>query len=159
MSSQPHPWPPRAIGLVGTAIVPTVFLMAAVAKLIDYPAFARSLDTYILLPDDVRFVGAVSTPAIEAVPFLLLALGRRLASSVFSLALLIVFTSILGIHWINNLQPDCACIGEWAIYYDNRNILEQAGTRNTMLLLTSLATTVAIVAGRRGAGSTRSVTI
>lgn len=93
--------------------VPLALLAASVGKLADWGRFESSLATFALVPMPVRNVGAVVVPAIEVVPLVLALRGRVLAANAGALALVLVFSGVVGWHWAMNIRPTCSCFGAW----------------------------------------------
>lgn len=123
-------------GLVGA--VPAVMLLASVGKLADWNRFQASLATYVLLPHWIPSICSVSIPAVEAIPIILLIYGYRRISNGLCISLLVLFTAVTVWHWMNNVPPDCACLGLWARYFRINESFRGVLLRNAGLSLTAV---------------------
>jgi uncharacterized membrane protein YphA (DoxX/SURF4 family) len=123
------PWPSAVIRF-GLALV---FLYAGSAKLIHVKAFARLISQYDLIPDPFLPVVAIGLPVLELVAGIGLLLSLR-GSLSLTLALLIIFASVLWYDILRDLKVDCGCFsveelktqsGLWEAFY--RDLLMMIG--------------------------------
>jgi putative oxidoreductase len=89
-----------------------VFVVAAVAKIIDPPGFAHEIHNYKLLPVGVVNALALWLPWLELVIGLAFFFGvyRRAAGRIAAI-LLVVFIGALSINLARGRPIDCGCFG------------------------------------------------
>jgi uncharacterized membrane protein YphA (DoxX/SURF4 family) len=93
----------------------TVFLLAAVGKLLDFPLFLNQIREYRLLPDPVVLPAALCIIGTEGVAALLLVAGILPRGSALLLACLTaLFTVAIGIVTLRGTEMDCSCFGRIA---------------------------------------------
>lgn len=103
-----HPWlevrVPFALGLV--------FVLAALAKIVDPPGFAKSIWFFQLAPPWSVHPAALLLPWLELLAGLALCLGvwKRAAAAWLSL-LLLTFITALAINLARRHPVDCGCFG------------------------------------------------
>jgi type II secretory pathway pseudopilin PulG len=147
----------RAVFLGGDAVtlskiidlvVPVVLALAAMAKMLDWRLYVESLDSFILIPPGVARIAAFVVPGTECLPLVLALLGKRIVGNALAFVLVGLFTSILVVHWLNNVRPECACLGAWSRYHDVQSAVSAQLVRNLLMMLLCAAAIVARV--RRG---------
>jgi uncharacterized membrane protein YphA (DoxX/SURF4 family) len=87
-----------------------IFIYAGGSKLVDPKAFARTISSYGLVPDDFLALFAVGLPILEVVSGIALALDVRGSLAVVT-GLLIMFVFVLGYGVLNDMNIDCGCFG------------------------------------------------
>lgn len=127
---------------------PTVLCLAAFGKLIDWAEFEASMASFTLVPELFRGMAIVLVPTLEVVAFAFWLTKARLTANIVSLALLITFTGVLALHWINNVQPTCACLGLWSTYIELEQTASTLFIRNAILGGISLAAIVTLIVER-----------
>lgn len=124
----------RCVLLMARLLLGGVFLWAGVLKAVDPLAFARSLATYQLLPQQGNLLVAVTLPWVEIVCATLLLLGWRvrpaaLVAAVLNLIFIVAIASVLA----RGLNVDCGCFG-----HDAATPPELALLRDLVLLALAL---------------------
>ena len=119
-------------------IFPLLMLWASVFKLTNWDRFVDSVTTFTMLPEVGRALAVLSVPALEAVPFSLLLMRKHIAANMVVIAIILFFTGILAFHWLNNVQPTCSCLGEWAKFDEIENKSLFWITRNLTLVALAL---------------------
>jgi uncharacterized membrane protein YphA (DoxX/SURF4 family) len=90
-----------------------VFVAAALAKIGDPAAFSLAVHNYRMTPAGVENVIALVLPWIELLAGLALVLDvRARAGAVITLALMILFTALVGSAWARGLDFECGCFGK-----------------------------------------------
>ncbi len=99
-----------SLGVVAAIVVGVAFLAAGAAKIAAGPAW----------PAQARTLGAPAV-AVPVVPWLELVVGGLLCAQVVrpvlggvALAMLVVFTGLLGLRLSRGERPPCACFGSWS---------------------------------------------
>lgn len=93
-------------------VIGVLFVVAALAKISDLPAFARQLHNFHLIPLWSEHLFAMTAPWIELVAGLALVLGiRARAGAVVVTASLVVFTVAVGLAMARHLDIECGCFG------------------------------------------------
>lgn len=85
-----------------------VFVAAGAVKLRDPAAFARAISQYGLVPEWLIPVMAVGLPLAEVLAGVGLLCNRRFSLGAV-LALLLLFTAVLGYAVLMDLEVDCGC--------------------------------------------------
>ncbi len=96
--------------LIGLWIISTIFLAAALPKLLNPYQFAATIDSYALLPDVLILPTAIVLPVLE----ILLAIGllfNGLKSKIGTVAMLLFFIALLSYSIWLGLDIDCGCFG------------------------------------------------
>lgn len=120
-------------------IVPVIMLFAAVGKLMDYPGFVGSVESFDLVNPAWREAATVLVPAAEMAVFALLLCGRRAGANLLALALIGMFSAVVVWHWMNNERPDCSCIGLWSQYLSFNDTVRFWTIRNGALMAVAVA--------------------
>jgi len=117
---------------------PLLMLWASAFKLSNWDDFVDSVNTYTLLPESGRVLAVLLVPALEATPFSLLIMRKHIAAHVAVITMILFFTGVVWFHWINNVEPTCSCLGEWARFdeMEDRSLF-LIGRNIVMVLLTS----------------------
>jgi uncharacterized membrane protein YphA (DoxX/SURF4 family) len=98
-------WPYLAVRL-GLGVL---FLWAGAVKIVDPRAFAKIIDGYGLVPDPLLAPVAIAVPVLELLAGLGLVFDVR-GSIKLTLALLVLFTAVLGYGVASGLEIDCGCL-------------------------------------------------
>jgi putative oxidoreductase len=102
----------RWVLLVVRLFLGGVFIYAGLLKIQAPQAFADSIASFRLLPDELISLLALTLPAFEVIIGSLLILGRlRRLTSFGVLVLCGIFFLALSSALIRNLQVDCGCFG------------------------------------------------
>ncbi|AFH63023.1 MauE/DoxX family redox-associated membrane protein [Paenibacillus caseinilyticus] len=97
--------------VVGLVII---FLLSAVMKLRDLPAFLQLVADYEVLPPRLSSLYGVLTPFLEiAGALMLLYPGTRIAGASLLLALLASFGGAVLTVMLSGRQVSCGCYGKW----------------------------------------------
>lgn len=100
----------RLISVVCLVAVTIVFVQAAVPKIMDPLAFARSIQRYGILPDVFINPLAIILPWLEVMAVLSLFIRRlRLAGGAILIGLLLVFIAAVGSALVRGLDISCGC--------------------------------------------------
>lgn len=134
--------------------MPVVLVVAAVGKLLAWDEFEGSLASFHLVSPGLRRWAAVIVPGAEAAGGVLLLCGRRRCANLWALALLGLFSSVVLWHWMNNVEPSCACLGLWSKHHEGERSARSMLTRNAVLI--AIASAGAIAARRVTDGSSPS---
>lgn len=102
--------------IVAVCIFPLLMLWASVFKLVNWDSFVDSVNSYSLLPGGGRILAVLLVPALEAVPFSLLLVRKYVAANIVVIATILFFTGVVAFHWLNNVEPTCSCLGDWASF-------------------------------------------
>lgn len=122
-----------------------VLLAAAFPKLADPAAFAARLPNYRVFPDVLANILAATAPVYELLAAAALLSGRLYRGGVWlTLALMAVFTALIGSALVRGIDLDCGCFGA-AVQAEPVGLLDLA--RNIVLL--GLAGLLAVDLGRR----------
>jgi len=115
-----------------------VFLVAALGKIADLPAFAGQVENYRIAPLWSVNLIAMTLPWAELLAGLALVLGvRARAGAVVALAFMLLFTVAVGSAWARGLDFECGCFGKaGAAVVGARKFAENVG----LSLLAGLAT-------------------
>jgi putative oxidoreductase len=101
-----HPWLSVRVQ-IGLGVV---FVVAAIPKIADPPAFAHMVSNYKLLPDAAVNLAALLFPWVEILTGAALVLGVfRRAAAWLSAALLVVFIGAIGINLSRGRVVQCGC--------------------------------------------------
>ncbi len=122
--------PARLLG----AAVPSVLLLASIAKAFDFAGFRVSLQSYSLIPDQLRAPAAVAILCLEVLPFSLLLIGSPRQANMIAAAILCIFSAAVCYEMAIGRTPTCNCLGVLQQYLRFHN---DAGTillRNAVLL-------------------------
>ncbi len=98
-----------------------LFIYGGVMKLFDPKAFARTIDGYGLVPEELLPVVAIGLPIIETVAGMGLLLDIRGSLAAIT-GLLALFICVLSYGMLLNLDVDCGCFGA-------EDLAKQAGLR------------------------------
>lgn len=85
-----------------------LFAWAGTVKLLDPKAFARSIDAFGLVPEELLAVVAISLPVVELLVALAVALRWRFGLPLMAV-LLLLFIGILWKGILSGLDVDCGC--------------------------------------------------
>jgi uncharacterized membrane protein YphA (DoxX/SURF4 family) len=103
------PW----LGLGVRLLAAGIWLVAGAAKIGGLEQFHAQVAAYDLLP------GALVTPVAYGLPFVEVGLGLYLAlgllvrpAAAFACALMLVFSTAMGLVWARGLSLDCGCFGQ-----------------------------------------------
>lgn len=127
----------RVLAAGSMCALPMVMVIAATAKLTDWPLFEASLASYTLLPA-WTISAAVAIPAVEFVPMTLWICGAFRFANRLALALLLAFTALVAWHYAHGVQPVCACFGQWSAYFEARDLQSSILWRNGALIALGL---------------------
>lgn len=99
--------------LIARAVVGTVFVLAAVGKIVGANEFLVEIHNYDMLPLFLERLGALFLPWLELCAGILLIFGHKLkASSAIISILLLVFTIGVAVAWGRGLEINCGCFGD-----------------------------------------------
>ncbi len=98
------------ISLFIRAIIGIAFIYAGINKFFDLTSFAKTIETFGVLPDVFSFPLAIMLPIIEIICGAGLILNNTEALNTISV-LLIIFTSVLIYGIISGIDVDCGCYG------------------------------------------------
>lgn len=97
---------------IGT-IVASIVALAGCAKLLDWSAFAESVDDWSLLPGFAKSLAAYAVPPLEVAAGVAWFNRRtRALSTLMMVALLSMIVVVVTVHWARNVRPDCNCYGK-----------------------------------------------
>jgi len=145
-----HPWlTVRAAFLLGA-----VFVVAALPKIADPPAFAKAIHAYRLFPAALVHPAALALPWLELLTGAALCLGWRLrAAALWTGTLLLAFVAALSINLARHHPVDCGCFDPHAT---TRSEAERLGDMRWTILrdlgLLLLVGQVLLASGRREDG-------
>jgi len=89
-----------------------VFIYAGAGKIGNPQAFADSIATFQLLPNQLTNIVALALPPFEVLLGVILIIGWKIrASSIAAAGLSLVFVVLLGQAIARGLQVDCGCFG------------------------------------------------
>jgi prepilin-type N-terminal cleavage/methylation domain-containing protein len=110
--------------------------IAAIAKLIDLPAFLESLEHWVIVPNwAVVYIGVI-VPCTElaiSAAWLLGLGGRQLRTG--AIGLMIVFTCAYVTEALVNRPPTCDCFGKWRAWKQWSNSVPWVVGRNALVVL------------------------
>jgi hypothetical protein len=115
-------------------LIATVFLFAAVPKLLDVKAFASIVNAYAMLPDYLVMPAAIAIPVVEVI----LAAGlvcNNWQSTLGSLLLMVFFVLLLSYSIYVGLDIDCGCFGPEDPEYSAFHGLRSALWRDLLMLV------------------------
>ncbi|MEO0512078.1 MAG: MauE/DoxX family redox-associated membrane protein [Planctomycetota bacterium] len=125
----------RLILIVVSAAIPALLATAGALKLLNWTAFYESVESFTLVPYQLRWLTATSLPSVEIFPLFLWLSGRWASSNLICSILLGGFTLVAGWHWLNNEAPDCGCLGDWVEYHRVSDAVRAVAPRNIGLFL------------------------
>lgn len=121
-------------------IFPLLMLWASVYKLANWDSYVDSVATYTLLPEVGRALAVLTVPALEATPFSLMLMRKQITANLLVIATILLFTGIVAFHWLNNVEPSCSCLGEWAAFDEIEENSLFLIARNILLVALASAT-------------------
>lgn len=93
-------------------LIGVAFLVAALSKIGDIPAFARQVHNFRVIPQGPENLVAMTLPWIELVAGLVLLGGaHRRSAAIVCFALLAVFTAGVAQAMVRGLDFECGCFG------------------------------------------------
>ncbi|MGH3002698.1 MAG: MauE/DoxX family redox-associated membrane protein [Gaiellaceae bacterium] len=105
----------RSVAGLGLAIrlgASAIWLVAAIAKIVDLQHFHAQVDQYQLLPHALEAPFAYTLPFVELLIGLYLLVGLLTrAASTLACVLLVLFIVAEGQAWARGLSLDCGCFG------------------------------------------------
>lgn len=119
--------PVAGLGLVIRLGAAAIWLVAAIAKIVDLQHFHAQVDQYRLLPHAVEAPFAYILPFVELLIGLYLLVGLLTrAASILACVLLVLFIVAEAQAWARGLSLDCGCfgslthshVGAWTIVRD-----------------------------------------
>jgi hypothetical protein len=124
----------RVLAHLRFTAVALVFCAGAL-KLVDLPAFAQALLTWVYLPrSGIPFIAlGVATLELLLSSLWLFGIARRTALTGI-VAMLMLFTAAYSVHAILAHAPDCGCFGVASEYLDSRRNAIIVLLRNVVLL-------------------------
>lgn len=126
-------------------IVAAVFVVAALSKLVDPSGFRRSLSTWTLVPPGARAVATSVVPQVEIAVGLLWVLGlARWHALAAMTSMLVVYTSIYGLHLAYAEPPKCACLSLIQAHATALGTARGLIVRNIVLMVLSAAPLLAM---------------
>lgn len=97
----------RTFGRIALGLL---FVWAGATKLSAPRAFAATISRFDLVPESALPVLAIGLPLIELIAGLGAAAGRRDSLHVI-LAMLVLFSAVLGYAFLSGIDVDCGCFG------------------------------------------------
>src|SRR4051812_126306 len=129
----------QAVLLAGRLLLAAVFLVAAIAKLLDLPGSRRSLEQ-LGIPAGLVPAGAKALPVVElAIAVALVPLATAWVAAVAASVLLLAFTVGVAVALARGVEADCHCFGRVA----SRPIGPATLIRNLGLLAVAIYVAVA----------------
>lgn len=102
----------RVLVWVLRALLATVFLAAAIPKILDPAEFAQSIDHYRALPRNVVPVFAAILPLLEATVAFALVTGVRVrGAALVAASLMFVFMGAMAQALARDINIECGCFG------------------------------------------------
>jgi uncharacterized membrane protein YphA (DoxX/SURF4 family) len=111
-----------------------LFIWAGSVKIVDPRAFARVIEGYGLVPDPLLAPAALAIPVLELLAGFGLLFDLR-GSIKLTLALLAVFTAVLGYGVASGLEIDCGCLSA-------EEVQAKEGLRNALIRDIGLLATI-----------------
>lgn len=124
-------------GLMLASSVMLVIMFAGITKLVELDRFARSVETWTLVPSYIRSSAVLLVPIVELAVGLgwFLGIGSMRAWLFCAGGLLAFYTALIGVQSAAASPPDCDCLGLLLRHAEWMRSAQAALVRNGLMLI------------------------